>query len=83
MGAATAFSCPVCFFLFLRAFLTVFCAVVEYCGVSRRTVPLLMMMVSYSLASLSIPWVAMLLPSWRLLALIGSLAVLPVLFCWK
>jgi len=42
-----------------------------------------MMMVSYSLASLSIPWVAMILPSWRILALIGSFAVLPVLFCCK
>merc|ERR1712032_1303914 len=81
--AAATFSHPVCFFLFLRAILTVFCAVVEYCGVSSRTVPLLMVMMSYSLASLTLPWVAMLMPSWRLLALTASLAVLPVLFCWK
>jgi len=40
-------------------------------------------MMSYSLASLTLPWVAMLMPSWRLLALTASLAVLPVLFCWK
>ena len=81
--AAATFSHPVCFFFFLRAILTVSCAVVEYCGVSSRTVPLLMVMMSYSLASLTLPWVAMLMPSWRLLALTASLAVLPVLFCWK
>ena len=83
MSAAATFSHPVCFFLFLREILTVSCSVVEYCGVSSRTVPLLMVMMSYSLASLALPWMAMLMPSWRLLALTASLAVLPVLFCWK
>ena len=77
------FRSPCLFFLFLRAILTVSYVVVEYCGVSSRTVPLLMVMMSYSLASLTLPWVAMLMPSWRLLALTASLAVLPVLFCWK
>jgi hypothetical protein len=56
---------------------------VEYCGVSSRTVPLLMVMMSYTLASLTVPWVAMLLPSWRLLAIIAATAILPVLLAWR
>ena len=81
--AAATFFHPVCFFLFLRAILTVSCAVVEYCGVSSRTVPLLMVMMSYTLASLTLPWVAMLMPSWRLLSLTAALAILPILAGWK
>lgn len=42
-----------------------------------------MVMLSYSLASLTVPWLAMALPEWRLLAGIASLAVLPVLFSWR
>jgi len=57
--------------------------VIEYCGVKTRIVPLLMMMVSYSLASMTIPWIAMALPSWQYLAVLAPAAVLPVLFCWK
>merc|ERR1711971_994039 len=57
--------------------------VVEYCGVSSRTVPLLMVMMSYTLASLTLPWVAMLMPSWRLLSLTAALAILPILAGWK
>jgi len=56
---------------------------VEYCGVSSRTVPLLMVMISYATASLTVPWVAMMLPSWRYLATLSSVAILPVLLCWK
>ena len=59
------------------------CAVVEYCGVSSRTVPLLMVMMSYTLASLTLPWVAMLMPSWRFLSLTAALAILPILAGWK
>jgi len=57
--------------------------VIEYCGVESRTVPLLMVMVSYSTASMTVPWVAMALPSWRYLAALAPTAVLPVLLCWK
>ena len=61
----------------------ILCAVVEYCGVSSRTVPLLMVMMSYTLASLTVPWVAMVLPTWRLLSVIAAAAILPVVLCWK
>jgi len=57
--------------------------VVEYCGVSSRTVPLLMVMMSYTLASLTVPWVAMVLPTWRLLSVIAAVAILPVVLCWR
>jgi hypothetical protein len=57
--------------------------VVEYCGVASRTVPLMMMIVSYTLASLVTPLVAMMLPTWRYLAIIAPASVLPVLFCWR
>ena len=77
------FRSPCLFFLFLRAILTVSYVVVEYCGVSSRTVPLLMVMMSYTLASLTLPWVAMLMPSWRLLSLTAALAILPILAGWK
>ena len=59
------------------------CLVVEYCGVSYRTVPLMMVMVSYTVASLTVPWLAMALSSWRVLALTSCLAILPVLACYR
>ena len=59
------------------------CAVVEYCGVASRTVPLLMVMMSYTFASLTLPWVAMVMPSWRLLSLTAALAILPILAGFK
>jgi hypothetical protein len=43
----------------------------------------MMMIVSYTLASLTVPWVAMLLPSWRWLAAIAATSVLPVLLGWR
>ena len=55
----------------------------EYCGVASRTVPLLMVMMSYTLASLTLPWVAMVMPSWRLLSLTAALAILPILAGFK
>jgi hypothetical protein len=58
-------------------------SVVEYCGVTRRTVPLLMVMISYSLASLLLPWVVWQLPSWHYLAAAATAAVLPVLCCYR
>lgn len=42
-----------------------------------------MVMMGYTFASLTVPWVAMVLPSWRLLAIMAAMAVLPVLFCWR
>ena len=57
--------------------------VVEYCGVSQRTVPLLMVMISYTVASLTVPWLAMALSSWRDLAIISCTAVLPIIFCYR
>ena len=58
-------------------------AVIEYCGVESRTVPLLMVMVSYSFASMTVPWLAMSLSSWRALAITGSCLVLPIILGWK
>lgn len=60
-----------------------FLIVVEYCGVASRTVPLMMVMMSYTFASLTVPWVAMALPSWRILSVIASTLILPVIACWK
>jgi len=57
--------------------------VIEYCGVESRIYPLLMVMVSYSVASMTIPWVAMFLPSWNYLAIIAPTAILPVLLAYK
>ena len=57
--------------------------VVEYCGISSRTVPLMMVMASYTFASLTVPWLAMALSSWRYLAMISCSAILPVLACYK
>lgn len=60
-----------------------FLIVVEYCGISSRTVPLMMVMASYTFASLTVPWLAMALPSWRYLAMISCSAIIPVLACYK
>lgn len=57
--------------------------VIEYCGVENRTIPLFAVMMSYSVASMTVPWLAMVLPSWRVLTIISSVAVLPVLLCYK
>jgi len=91
-GVATLFSqnyiyLCVCRFLVGCAHHTVshlpYLLVIEYCGVESRTVPLMMMMISYSVASMTVPWVAMVLPSWRYLAVMAPAAVLPVLLAWK
>jgi len=91
-GVATLFAPNFTFLVILRflvgcAHHTVshlpFLIVVEYCGVSSRTVPLMMVMVSYTFASMTVPWVAMALPSWRILAVIASTLILPVILCWK
>ena len=60
-----------------------FLLVVEYCGVTSRTVPLMMVMVSYTFASLTVPWLAMALSSWRVLAIISCAAITPVLAAYK
>jgi len=91
-GAATLFApnfplLIICRFLVGCAHHTVshlpFLIVVEYCGVASRTVPLMMVMVSYTMASVTVPWLAMALPSWRFLALIGAALIVPVIACWK
>ena len=40
-------------------------------------------MASYTFASLTVPWLAMALPSWRYLAMISCSAIIPVLACYK
>ena len=67
----------------LKILLRFFVSVVEYCGVESRTVPLLVVMVSYSLASLLLPGVAYLLPSWHYLGAMATAAVIPVLCCYR
>lgn len=42
-----------------------------------------MVMISYTFASLTVPWIAMALSSWRYLAIISCTAVLPILFCYR
>ena len=68
-------------FTYFSHFFSIF-LVVEYCGISSRTVPLMMVsvdtsqasilktdpsqvMASYTFASLTVPWLAMALSSWR------------------
>jgi len=91
-GLATIFVQDYHFLLFMRflvgcAHHTVshlpFLIVVEYCGVSSRTVPLMMVMVSYTFASLTVPWLAMALSSWRSLAIISTTAIVPVLALYR
>ena len=60
-----------------------FCAVVEYCGIASRTLPLMVMIVSYTLASLLLPLLTAFLPAWNVLAFIAASSVLPVLLCWR
>ena len=43
----------------------------------------MMVMVSYTTASMTVPWLAMALPSWRLLAAVAAAAIIPVLAAWK
>lgn len=57
--------------------------VVEYCGVTSRTYPLLMVMVSYSVASMTVPWLAFALSDWRHLAAIGAALILPIIAGYK
>ena len=42
-----------------------------------------MVMISYTVASMTVPWLAMALPSWRYLAIISSTAVLPILLGYR
>ena len=51
----------------------------EYCGARHRTVPLVALMVSYSLASVLTPLAASLLPHWIYLTVPVSALTLPVL----
>ena len=42
-----------------------------------------MVMISYTVASMTVPWLAMALPSWRYLAIISCTAVLPILLGYR
>ena len=55
----------------------------EYCGKSRRTAPLLTMMTSYALGSLTIPFLTKVLPSWHYLAAFATFPNLIVLLGYK
>ena len=43
----------------------------------------MMMIVSYTLASLALPLLTAFLPVWNVLAFIAASSVLPVLLCWR
>lgn len=84
-GVASVFVSDFYGFLFLRTMVgfshhTVthlpFVLVVEYCGLKSRTVPLLTVMATYTLASILTPLLAWLLWDWRHLALITSVPAL-------
>ena len=44
---------------------------VEYCGIKTRTYPLLAVMLSYTSASLAVPFLAKILPNWRSMNMIA------------
>ena len=54
-------------------------AAIEYCGIKTRTFPLLIVMISNTLASIAVPAVAMILPDWRALNLI-AICPIPLIF---
>ena len=45
----------------------------EFCGVERRTIPLLALGLAHTVASMSIPFVSYLMPSWEMLLLFATL----------
>ena len=51
----------------------------EYCGVSHRTVPVMCLMISYSLASITAPLLSSLMTHWSHLALPAAALILPVI----
>lgn len=61
-----------------------FVLVVEYCGLKSRVVPLLTIMMTYTLASIFTPLLALVLWDWRTLALITSIPALfiSLLYRW-
>ena len=70
-------------FYFKKSFFFFFGPAVEYCGKSRRTAPLLVMMSSYALGSLTIPFLTKILPSWHYLAAFATFPNLIVLLGYK
>ena len=67
----------------IHASLTFLPTALEYCGVSRRTIPLLVMMSSYTLASVTVPFIAAALPTWRHLLALACLPNLAVLAAFR
>ncbi len=55
----------------------------EYCGVEYRTIPLLVMMSSYTAASLSIPFLTVVLPAWHYLLILATVPNVFVLLLYK
>ena len=51
----------------------------EYCGINHRTIPILALMISYSLASITTPLLSSLMTHWTQLALPATVLVLPVI----
>ena len=55
----------------------------EYCGLQHRTLPVMSLMISYSLASITAPLLSSMMIHWSHLALPAALLVLPVLLVSK
>ena len=51
----------------------------EYCGINHRTIPIMCLMVSYCLASISTPLLSSLMSHWSQLAIPTTALVLPVI----
>ena len=56
---------------------------IEYCGIRQRTVPVMCLIVSYSLASITAPLLSSLMTHWSQLALPAAALVLPVVLGCK
>lgn len=55
----------------------------EYCGRDRRTMPLLAMMASYALGSVTLPWMTKMLPSWHYLLAMATVPNLIVILGYR
>lgn len=57
--------------------------VVEYCGMNSRVVPLLTIMMTYTIGSIIAPGLAWLLWDWKTLALLSSAPALSFLLVYR
>ncbi|CAL4082215.1 unnamed protein product, partial [Meganyctiphanes norvegica] len=60
-----------------------FVLVVEYCGVGSRTIPLLTIMISYTMASLITPVLAWAIWDWQILLAVSSAPALLIIFAYR